>query len=258
MPVDNDLYNRIGDTWWDDANPLSFLLTGLNPGRLGYFREVLTERLGVDPHGSTLLDIGCGGGFLAEEFARLGFRVTGVDPSPRSLATAQAHVEASGLEIEYRQGKGEALPAEPQSMDVVSCCDVLEHVADLNRVIAEIARVLKPNGVFLYDTVNRTAASWLVVIKVVQDWKPTRIFPTDLHDWRMFITPDQLRGLLARHALENGEIVGLRPGGSLISLARDYLATARGRITPGELGRRHPATPSKDTRVSYMGYAVKR
>src|SRR5579864_6931600 len=102
MPVDNNHYDRVAATWWDETQPLCMLLTGLNPGRFGYFREVLTQRLGIDLRGKNALDVGCGGGFLAEEFARLGCRVTGVDPSKPTLETARAHASRSGLDINYR------------------------------------------------------------------------------------------------------------------------------------------------------------
>src|SRR5690242_4673237 len=150
MPVDNTIYDNPNDIWWDERGILSPLRTMMNPGRFGYFRKILTETLGIDPHGKTALDVGCGGGLLAEEFARLGFAVTGIDPAEPSLGTARAHAAASGLEIEYQVGRGEHLPFADTSFDVVYCCDVLEHVDDLDRVIAEIARVLKGGGVFMY------------------------------------------------------------------------------------------------------------
>src|SRR5258707_1176173 len=95
MPVDHHLYHRQGDLWWDERSPFSLLRTALNPARFGYFRQVLLERLRLDPAGLLALDIGCGGGLLAEEFARLGCHVTGIDPSAPSLATARLHAQAS-------------------------------------------------------------------------------------------------------------------------------------------------------------------
>ena len=91
MPVDNHLYARLADTWWNDNSVLSLLRTSLNPARFGYMRRVLIGELGIDPRGKTALDIGSGGGLLAEEFARLGCRVTGIDPSTESLETARSH-----------------------------------------------------------------------------------------------------------------------------------------------------------------------
>src|SRR5688572_17990692 len=142
--------------WWDECQPLSALLTMMNPGRFEYFRAILTERLHRAPRGKTALDIGCGGGLLAEEFARLGCVVTGIDPAESALETARAHAARSRLAIDYRHGTGEELPLTNASFDIAYSCDVLEHVSDVDLVIAEIARVLKPGGVFFFDTINRT------------------------------------------------------------------------------------------------------
>src|SRR6185437_10641385 len=101
---------------------------------------------GVDPRGKVSVDIGCGGGLLAEEMARMGATVIGIDPSPNSLATARAHAAERGLVIDYRLGTGEDLPLQDASADIVYCVDVLEHVHDLDKVISETARVLKPGG----------------------------------------------------------------------------------------------------------------
>ena len=257
MPVDNTLYNRPGDIWWDEHEPLSTLRTMVNPGRFPYFCEVLTERLGIDPRGTAALDVGCGGGLLAEEFARLGCAVTGIDPSEPSLATARAHAARSGLTIDYQVGVGEALPCEDASFDIVYCCDVLEHVNDLNRVIAEIARVLKPAGVFLYDTINRTLLSKLVVIKLAQEWPATRFVPANLHDWSMFITPGELQRVMARHGLQQCEVVGLTPPLNPVAIVRAVRLFKRGAISYGELGRRLAFRRSRLRSGSYMGYAVK-
>ncbi|MBM7805031.1 ubiquinone biosynthesis O-methyltransferase [Geodermatophilus bullaregiensis] len=164
MPIDNDVYNRHAAGWWDEDEPLNLLHGSVTPARFGYFVAVL-HRLGRDPSGLRALDIGCGGGFLAEEFARLECRVVGVDPSVPSLETARRHAAQSGLEIDYRVGSGEDLPVQGGEFDLAYCCDVLEHVTDLNQVIRETARALKPGGIHLFDTVNRTWASKLLAIK---------------------------------------------------------------------------------------------
>ena len=112
------------------------------------------------------MDVGCGGGFLAEEFAKDGFAVTGIDPADRSIEAARKHAADNNLEIDYRAGKEEALPFSDGSFDIVACCDVLEHVDDFSLVISEVARTLKAGGVFCFDTVNRTWLSNLVAIKL--------------------------------------------------------------------------------------------
>jgi 2-polyprenyl-6-hydroxyphenyl methylase/3-demethylubiquinone-9 3-methyltransferase len=257
MPVDNTLYDRPGDIWWDETAGFSMLRTALNPARFGYFRRVLTERLHINPHGKATLDVGCGGGFLAEEFARLGCEVAGIDPSGPSLQTARAHAAASGLSIDYRAGVGEALPFPDQSFEIVFCCDVLEHVTDLERVIAEIARVLASGGVFLYDTINRTFLSKLFAIKLAQEWRLTRFAPPGLHDWDQFIKPIEFRALMGRHGLEHKEMVGLSLGVRPIAGFRAIRQYKRGAITAGDLGRRLMARVSRNLSGSYAGYAIK-
>jgi 2-polyprenyl-6-hydroxyphenyl methylase/3-demethylubiquinone-9 3-methyltransferase len=257
MPIDNTLYDRPGDIWWDETAGFSMLRTALNPARFGYFRSVLTERLHINPHGMATLDVGCGGGLLAEEFARLGCQVTGIDPSEPSLATARAHAAASGLSIEYRAGVGEALPFPDQSFAIVSCCDVLEHVTDLDQVIAEIARALTAGGVFFYDTINRTFLSKLFAIKLAQEWRLTRFAPPHLHDWEQFIKPTELQALMSRHGLEPQEMVGLSLGARPIAGLRAIRQYKRGVITAGDLGRRLMAHVSRNLSGSYAGFAIK-
>ena len=142
-PLVDDMYNREGESWWQEDNPLNVLHGSMTPGRFAYFRKVLTNRLGLDLEDLHALDIGCSGGFLAEEFARRGCRVVGVDPSAVSIETARRHAALSGLDVDYRVGFGERLPVADGEFDLTYCCDVLEHVSDLGAVISETARALK-------------------------------------------------------------------------------------------------------------------
>jgi len=105
MPIDNDVYDRLGGSWWDESSPLC-LLHGITPGRFAYFREVLARQRFNATGGLRALDIGCGGGFLAEEFAALGCQVTGIDPSQPSIEAARAHAAGRGLRINYLIGPG--------------------------------------------------------------------------------------------------------------------------------------------------------
>jgi 2-polyprenyl-6-hydroxyphenyl methylase / 3-demethylubiquinone-9 3-methyltransferase len=256
MPVDNEIYNAPGDIWWDEDQPLNAIRTAINPARLDYFGGVLAK-LGIDPSGTTMVDIGCGGGLFAEEFARLGAHVIGVDPSVSSLDTARSHGTAMGVSIDYRAGTGEQLPLDDASVDIACCVDVLEHVDDLDAVLSETARVLRPSGVYLFDTINRTARSRLVVIKLLQEWRLTAWMPRDLHAWDHFITPDELRAALGRHGLTGRGIVGIGPGVKPPPLLRLLYQLHRGTISHGEFGRRARFVVTKDLRVSYAGYATK-
>ena len=258
MPVDNAIYDRHADWWWrDDALPIVLRL-GYNPARLGYMRRVIEQVHGIDPRGKAVLDVGCGGGLLAEEFARLGCRVTGVDPSSGSTEMACQHAREAGLHIDYRTAPGEQLPFTDASFDLVYCCDVLEHVDDLDRVLAESARVLRPGGLYLFDTINRTFRSWLLAIKLFQDWDATRFMEPNLHDWRMFITPGELKRALHRHGLRHRQFVGLVPGLSPIAAIGHMRRRRRGELSFSEFARRLAMREGRDTSVSYAGYAVKR
>jgi 2-polyprenyl-6-hydroxyphenyl methylase/3-demethylubiquinone-9 3-methyltransferase len=277
-PIDNDVYNRLGATWWDEENPLNLLHGSLTPARMAYFHEVLQRELGGEdgslatagcpPDGAAIaqpigaglkaLDVGCGAGLLAEEFARLGFDVVGVDPSAVAIEAASAHAEKSGLRIRYQVGAGEQLPVEDGAFDVVYCCDVLEHVADLPKVLAETARVMKPGGLYLFDTINRTARSRLLAIKLMQEWPLTRILDTELHLWEKFIKPNELASLLIGNGLEPAGLSGLAPRANSLAMLRSFVQARRGRITYGELSRRLDFGQVRRTSLSYMGYAVKR
>jgi 2-polyprenyl-6-hydroxyphenyl methylase/3-demethylubiquinone-9 3-methyltransferase len=258
MPVDNQLYNRPGDIWWNEQEHFSMLRTMLNPVRFEFFRGVLMEQISGDARGRSALDVGCGGGLLAEEFARLGLRVTGIDPSRPSVLTAGKHAAENGLAIRYLAGLGESLPFSDCSYDIVICCDVLEHVDDPARVIAEIARVLKDGGLFLYDTINRTLRSRIAVIGAFQQWEWTSCAPANLHDWSHFIKPRELRAIMAEHGLEHGGAAGMSPRANPIELIRQMRKRKRGQISHGELGRRMRMGVSRDLSMSYMGWAVKR
>ena len=256
MPVDNEIYNRAGDIWWDEHQPLNAIRTAINPARLEYFTRVLGD-LGVDPSGKTLVDIGCGGGLFAEELARLGAQVIGVDPSAASLVTARSHAAAGGFHIDYRRGSGEHLPLDAASVDIACCVDVLEHVDDLEAVIGETARVLRPGGVYLFDTINRTRTSRVVMIKLLQEWRLTRLLPPNLHAWDRFITPDELSAMLRRHELDARAMTGIGPNVKPLQLVRTLLQARSGRISYGELGKRARFVVTRDMRVSYAGYAIK-
>jgi 2-polyprenyl-6-hydroxyphenyl methylase / 3-demethylubiquinone-9 3-methyltransferase len=255
--VDNDVYDRLGESWWDETSPLNVLHGSITPGRFAYFRDVLARQLGAGASGVRVLDIGCGGGFLAEEFAALGYAVTGVDPSPASVGAARAHAAGRGLRIDYRVGAGEDLPAPDAAFSVACCCDVLEHVSDVDRVISETARVLEPGGLYLFDTINRTRKSKLLAIKAVQQWPLTRLTDIAFHNWDMFITPAELAAVLERHGLAPGETTGLGARATPLTVLRSLASARLGRITYGELSRRLDVGQVSSTADSYMGYAIK-
>ena len=254
--IDNDLYDRLADTWWRETGFLNLLQTTLNPWRVPYFKRILAK-LKIDPRASRALDVGCGGGLLTEEVAKMGFTVTGIDPSVRSIEIARAHAATRSLPIDYRQGYGHNLPFESESFDVVFCCDVLEHVANWDEVIRDISRVLRRGGVFMYDTINRTFASRLRSILIAQKWKWTRYAPPDTHVWEMFITPDEIAESFERHGLTQKDIRGTAAKGNpfqALWLVRQY---SLGRISSVDFGRGIDMTEGPILSGSYMGYALK-
>jgi 2-polyprenyl-6-hydroxyphenyl methylase/3-demethylubiquinone-9 3-methyltransferase len=257
--VNNDIYRRLGHAWWDDdVGEFSTLRFWINPVRFGYFKRMLGQEPALASGRRRLLDVGCGGGLLAEEFARLGFEVTGIDPAPETIDTARAHAASSGLSIEYQTGSGEHLPFADGAFDHVACCDVLEHVDDVDRVIEEIARVLKPGGLFFYDTINRTLISKIAIIKVMQEWRSTAFAEPNSHVWEKFIKPGELTALLARHGLTPGEMRGIVSRRNPLLGLLDFRRRVRGRITFKELGRRLDFQESEHLEASYMGYAVRK
>lgn len=256
--INNAVYEEQGNTWWDENQCLHLLKSSVNPVRVGYFRKLLNEVLKFGCRGAAALDVGCGGGILAEEFAAMGFRVTGIDPSEQSLNTARQHAQSAGLSIHYQQGTGESIPFADDSYPVVYCCDVLEHVHDLPKVISEIYRVTKPGGVFFFDTLNRTFVSKLVAIKIWQEWKSTAFMPPRLHEWRMFIRPEELKGLLAQAGFEFKEFRGTSPDVSIPKMIGLLRKRAKGEIGYKELGDGFKLVESNDLKILYMGYAVKR
>jgi 2-polyprenyl-6-hydroxyphenyl methylase / 3-demethylubiquinone-9 3-methyltransferase len=257
MPVDNQLYEEMPDHWWDENGFLHFIYTGPHPARFNYFRSIL-ERLDVDPVGLRVLDIGSGGGFLTESFADAGAVVTGVDPARNSVLVAQKHAVHQGHEIDYAVGIGEALPFADESFDVVTCCDVLEHVDDLSQVLAETARVLKPGGLYFYDTINRTLKSWFLMVEIAQNFPLTQIVPSNLHDRTMFIKPQELEEALAAAGLRSRQVTGLNSALNPLRILWQIVQLKRGKITQGEFGRRLQvrATPG-NLSLSYMGYAIR-
>lgn len=255
--IDNQFYNAEKDIWWDESEFLSLLKTSFNPCRFGYFLKHYTDTLKQSIKGKTALDVGCGGGILAEEFAAAGFSVTGIDPSENSIQTAKKHAIQNGLNIHYETGTAENLPYPDNSFDVVYCCDVLEHVRDLNKAISEISRVLKSGGMFFFDTINRTPLSKLIIIKLWQEWKSTALVQPGLHVYEMFIKPSELKEMTFAYGMEIKQLKGMSPNVNPIKLIGLLRKRAKGKLTFAEFGKKVKMIESKDLNVGYMGYAVK-
>jgi 2-polyprenyl-6-hydroxyphenyl methylase / 3-demethylubiquinone-9 3-methyltransferase len=206
MRNDLSIYRTYAPSWWDGSQRFLRLLHNIVPARLKHFDTVVgTWR------GKSVLDLGCGGGFMAEALAEKGAAVIGVDPSEAAIRAAEEHAAAQGLKIDYRVGSGESIPVADHAVDCVVCVDVLEHVADLDRVLDEIKRVLKPGGLFLFDTINRTTLAALVLVHLGET--VFRLLPRGTHDPAMFIRPEELSAELSARGFALGPLVGLGPRG---------------------------------------------
>jgi 2-polyprenyl-6-hydroxyphenyl methylase/3-demethylubiquinone-9 3-methyltransferase len=256
--IDNGVYNVQSDQWWQPESPWYQMIVTFDPARVGYAKKILIERLKIDPKATAALEVGCGGGFMTEAIARMGFATTGFDPSERSVRVAADHARTSGLDIRYGTGVGESLPFKDRAFGAVFCCDVLEHVRDLPKVISEISRVLKPGGVFYYNTLNRTWASLLGAIKIIQVWKPWAFMPPNIHVWGMFIKPGEMKSLLRQNGLEWKEHRGMMPDVPIPRLLGYLRKRARGEWTYAELAGKVRMIESQVTAIMYMGYAVKK
>ena len=255
--VDNEFYDREAPSWWSDTeNPLLMMRYMMNPVRFAYVIRRLVER-SYEFRGRRALDIGCGGGFLTEEIARLGFDVTGIDPSAPSLVTARSHARALSLHIDYQEGVGEALLFPDNHFDLVFCVDVLEHVTDYRKVLAEISRVLAPGGLFFFETVNRTILSYIVVDFFMQRFPLTRMVPRGIHNWRYFIRPGELRSALTACGLSVQDVTGVRPGLGFLTRLPRLRARGSGGLRVRELCSIVRCRESALKSLCYVGYARK-
>lgn len=255
--IDNNIYNSEGNRWWDNDFSLSLIRTLFNPFRVNYAKRVIDNIIKISPDKTNVLEVGCGGGILSEEFSRMGYNMTGIDPAEKSVKTAIDHAAGNNLTIKYLTGSGENLPFQSDTFDVVLCCDVLEHVQDLPKVIAEISRVLRTGGVFIYDTFNRTYFSKISTIKVLQEWKRWAIMPPDLHVWEMFIKPSEIKLLLSENKLSWKNHCGLKPDIPYTKMLRYLHKRAAGKISYIEFGKKFNMVESQSTAIMYMGYAIK-
>jgi 2-polyprenyl-6-hydroxyphenyl methylase / 3-demethylubiquinone-9 3-methyltransferase len=255
--INNEIYNLEGERWWQPDFSLNLIRTLINPFRVNYAKNIL-ETIKINSEKINALEVGCGGGILTEEIAKMGFITTGIDPSEQSLNIAIKHAKDDNLKIKYEKGSGENLPFQNNSFDAVFCCDVLEHVQDLPKVISEISRVLKIGGIFIYDTFNRTYFSKISAIKILQEWKRWAIMPSNLHVWEMFIKPDEIRSLLLENHLDWKEHRGIKPNISYPKMLRYLHKRAIGDLTYEEFGEKFRMVESSSTQIMYMGHAFKK
>lgn len=182
--AEQEKFDAVASGWWDPEGPFR-PLHDLNPARVKY----IADRARLD--GASIVDVGCGGGILAESLARKGGRVTGIDVAPRVLATARLHLHESSLEVDYRQQTVEELAQEAAgSFDVVTCMEMLEHVPDPPSIVRSVCQLLKPGGQAFFSTLNRTPLAFLVGIVGAEHI--ARLLPRGTHRYDRFIRPSEL------------------------------------------------------------------
>ncbi len=197
-------FARHAPDWWDPRGPMA-ALHKFNPVRLGYIRDQAVPHFGRDPKkldclsGLRMLDIGCGGGILSEPLARLGADIVGADPAGENIEVAQIHARQSGVAVDYRATTAEELAEAGQRFDVVLAMEVVEHVADVDLFVATCARMVKPGGLMIAATLNRTLKSFALAIvgaEYVLRW-----LPRGTHQWDKFVTPEELERSIERAGL---------------------------------------------------------
>jgi 2-polyprenyl-6-hydroxyphenyl methylase/3-demethylubiquinone-9 3-methyltransferase len=188
-------FSRLSGQWWDPRGPMA-MLHKFNPVRLGYIRDRAAEHFGRDTKrldslaGLRMLDIGCGGGILSEPLARLGAGVVGADPAERNIAVARDHAAQAGLSVDYRCTTAEVLAEAGEAFDVVLAMEVVEHVADVGLFVDICASMVKPDGLMVVATLNRTMKSFALAIvgaEYILRW-----LPRGTHRWDKFVTPNEL------------------------------------------------------------------
>ena len=218
-PAEVAKFERMAAEWWSPDGKFR-PLHRLNPLRIGFVRDAICERFGRDPHslhpleGLRILDIGCGGGLLSEPMCRLGAEIVGVDPAPGNIEVARLHATEGGLRIDYRAATAEELAAAGETFDVVLAMEVVEHVADVDAFLATCASMVRPGGILVLATINRTLKALALAIggaEYVLRW-----LPRGTHEYRKFVKPAEAEAALAAAGLDvtrrSGVVFGLTEG----------------------------------------------
>ncbi|CAN5466214.1 bifunctional 3-demethylubiquinone 3-O-methyltransferase/2-octaprenyl-6-hydroxy phenol methylase [soil metagenome] len=209
-PADVARFSAQAAKWWDEKGPFA-PLHKFNPARLAFVRDRAAGHFGRNTRtrapfeGLSLIDVGCGGGLLAEPMRRMGFAVTAIDASPENIGTARAHAEPQGLDIAYRAATVEQMEAAMNEeggagpFDVVLTMEVIEHVADPEAFVRSCSRLVAPGGMMIVATLNRTLKG-LLLGKFAAEYV-LRWVPAGTHDWRQFLKPEEIRSMLAQEPM---------------------------------------------------------
>jgi ubiquinone biosynthesis O-methyltransferase len=241
--INNEAYDHLADRWYEAQDDPIALLRNQHKVEMPWILDVISRHLGPKVQ---VLDIGCGAGFLSNDLAAAGHQVTGIDLSTSSLAVAESHDHTHT--VKYLEGDVYKIPFSDASFDVISAMDLLEHVSEPEKVIAEASRVLKPGGIFFFNTFSKNPLAWLVVIKGME-WF-VKNTPPDYHVYKLFIDPSKMRKWNEHHGLETISIRGIRPVFLQKALAKLVMS--------GVVPKDFKFTFSNSPVIAYTGYARKR
>ncbi len=217
-------FDALAATWWDPNGPMK-PLHGMNPVRLGFIRNQVIDHFGLPTaeiallKGLNVADVGCGGGLLSEPLARMGATVTGLDPAEKNIGVAKAHAKRMELDIRYLPTTIEAVAASGERFDLVTALEVVEHVADVPAFLAALSLALKPGGLLVMSTLNRSLRAYAAAIigaEYILRW-----LPKGTHNWEKFVRPLELQRGLEQAGLNHidtrGMVPDLRHGGWRLS-----------------------------------------
>ena len=246
-----DPFEELSGTWWDGTGVLHAVGVLLDPVRVPFIFDVLGSELGSGPH--RVLDLGAGGGVLSETLYRRGFSVVSVDPSLASIRAGKSHAASTGAGVGFLAGRGEQLPFGDDAFDAVVCMEVLEHVDDPAAVVAQVSRVLRPEGVFIFSGLNRTLINRVGLVFVAQDL--LGLIPRGTHEWKRLLRPEEIVHYMQVSALHHvrTEGVGIR----FWSLPRAVVGLAGlliRRLTYPQAARRIQLVRGTGTGRAYQGF----
>ena len=212
-PVEHEKFAKLAEEWWDPKGKFK-TLHRFNPTRITFIREKIINHFNIATDEKKpfknikLIDIGCGGGLLSEPMAKLGANVTGLDIVEKNIKTASAHAINQGLKINYVHSTIENFCEKDEKFDVILNMEVIEHVSDVSLFINSCNKILSPNGIMIFASLNRTLISYglaIIGVEYILGW-----LPKGTHDWSKFITPDELKILFSSNGLKVDEIIGMK------------------------------------------------
>jgi len=212
-PAEHEKFSKLAEEWWNPKGKFK-TLHNFNPTRIAFIREKIINHFDIAKDEKKpfknikLLDIGCGGGLLSEPMAKLGANVTGLDVVEKNIKTASTHAKNQGLKINYIHSTVEKISEKDKKFDVILNMEVIEHVSDVNLFINSCNKILSPNGIMIFASLNRTLISYglaIIGVEYILGW-----LPKGTHDWSKFITPDELKILFSSNGLKIDEIIGMK------------------------------------------------